>query len=201
MRKRIVATSGAVAAVLVALFLPLFVGSIYSISTISGRPSNYQGLNLTWYGAYVRTINEEGGYGIVRLDKMYLDGATKYFKVGDTWHRSSVSMFSRTDFNLDVDEATTGMANLRGSVDQPYPCRDYSKQGIAGLYEVYSWDFETKEGEKLHYEMQEWIFETNLDLVVSPTSPDERTSWYLDTDLWLKAEPFMPTGKQPQGGV
>jgi len=179
--------AGGIIAAIVAIFA---MASGYSISTIS-RPTNYQGVNLTWQGATIGSLYHDGQSAGVH--KYYAeDMALPVFGGWGTTHRASDVNFGRTEFSIDPDEAGQGIPTLRGSVDQPYPSPEFNDSKGAGHYRTFSWDITNTDGTSEHYEMDEWVFETNINLAASPKADAERDGRFLDTDIWLKAAQFMP---------
>lgn len=187
----------------VALFVALNLAVVFVVGLSSvGRTTLYQGMQFTWEGAEVESVVYQWcGFGApgdqgVPINHFYEhDDLHTFTKVGGDdsgSHTASVSDFLGSTFNLDIDEVDLHSPNLRGSVDDPFPHE--LTAGNDGLFQTYEWNVGVPGSfTDVHIEMDEWIFETNFNVVASPTSSGEKAGRYADTKLWLKIEPFIPT--------
>jgi len=192
--------------IVILMATPFIVAGGYSLSTMSGRPTNYQGVNFTIYGADVGQATwwddtwTGGDYRTTNLHYFYKNNSYHtYYDAKGEFCATSVSHFGGTEFDLDVDSQDSKAPNLRGSVDQIYPNPDFEDSYGKGHFKTYSWDYSLGNGENLHYEMDEWIWEINMNIVASPSVDLEKDGRYSATDIWLKAEQFMPQYFEVEG--
>jgi len=180
----------------VGLIVGLF-ASGYSLATLAGRVSHYQGLQFTCYGVYVGSVSGHD-IGTKVVDKFFTSesvGENSYPYGGwgyshGKWYQKfekvTTASFLGSSLDLDIDRTLELTPNLRVSVDVPRPSDLYEDEYGRGHVRSYEWEIDNE-----HYRMDLWIFETEINVAASADML-EKDGRFHGTDIWLKAEAFSP---------